>query len=713
MQLARERIRAGGAGGRQPPAWLYLIRCDTMATTPDTRSYLVKMKVCNLGCIGPTGLEVSLDEIVCLVGANNTGKSTVLRAYEAAVTGAALTAEEVSAKGKGQPATVELWVHIPQGAGNVDEKWKEAIDKMLLVRSRWTWAAEGGKPTRHTWDPATNEYADDAKAAGLDAVFYARLPLPFRIGSLDGPKDEHEKLKKLVLEPIEKRLADLMKEDGSLLREKIKALQAEAEKPVAEFSEHLRQAQARVNTSYRRVFSSAEITLSVKLGDLAIDPGAALVKASHVAVVESHGETRWSQQGTGSQRALFWSMLEVRSELERLRKEREVEKRDRAAITKKLADLEKKIGTLKTPAKQQECQAEIDAQKTSLAYAEYKHCERQLSEATDTTTKEHLTEKLRELRSKLTEDQRKAADAPEEPSARFLPGYMLLIDEPETALHPAAIRAAKEYLYSLAAESGWQVMLSTHHPAFIDPLKDHTTIVRLHRPEANAAPNVYRADSMKFFANDPTSEKKAKDTLKTLLAFDQSVAEMFFSNKVIIVEGDTEFAAFTVAMDADLPAFPLDGRPLILRARGKWTIPLLVRMLAHFKVPCAVLHDVDAPKVGPSGNKNGAYTANGTITEAVKAARDAGTPMIHRHSTPDFERQHGMDLPTKDKPFKAWQVTRDDATIRASVRGVLDDLCGIPNADAVNHADDGKHFEVKCKTWATTNAAADPAFAFD
>jgi hypothetical protein len=157
----------------------------------------------------------------------------------------------------------------------------------------------------------------------------------------------------------------------------------------------------------------------------------------------------------------------------------------------------------------------------------------------------------------------------------------------------------------------------------------------------------------------------------------------------------------------------LDERPLILRARGKWTIPLLVRMLAHFKVPCAVLHDVDAPKVGRSGNNNGAYTANGEITKAVKAARDAGTLIIHRCSEPDFERKHGMDLPTKDKPFEAWQATRDDETIRASVRKVLDELCAVPTADAATHEDDGQHFEAKCKTWASENAAADPAFAFD
>ncbi len=43
------------------------------------RSKLVKMRIQNLGCIGPEGLEISLDNIICIVGANNSGKSTVLR----------------------------------------------------------------------------------------------------------------------------------------------------------------------------------------------------------------------------------------------------------------------------------------------------------------------------------------------------------------------------------------------------------------------------------------------------------------------------------------------------------------------------------------------------------------------------------------------------------------------------------------------------------
>ena len=157
---------------------------------------------------------------------------------------------------------------------------------------------------------------------------------------------------------------------------------------------------------------------------------------------------------------------------------------------------------------------------------------------------------------------------------------MLLIDEPETALHPNAIRAAKEHLYSLAEESGWQVMLSTHHPAFLDPLKDHTTIVRLHRADDKTPPNVYRSDAI-VFTNDE------KINLKALLAFDATVAEMFFGSKVIVVEGDTEFAAFTEVMNSDLAAFPIDGRPLLIRARGKATISTLVKVLTHFKVDFA------------------------------------------------------------------------------------------------------------------------------
>lgn len=59
--------------------------------------------------------------------------------------------------------------------------------------------------------------------------------------------------------------------------------------------------------------------------------------------------------------------------------------------------------------------------------------------------------------------------------------HLLLLDEPELCLHPNAIRQACRVLYDLAEHESWQVMATTHSPAFIDLARDNTTIVRVSR----------------------------------------------------------------------------------------------------------------------------------------------------------------------------------------------------------------------------------------
>lgn len=620
------------------------------------RSHLVSMYVKNIGCIGNNGLSVELDEIVCLVGANNSGKTTVLRAYELAVKQAELKTDDFNRNAGESPAVVELWVHIPKGAANIDEKWKEEKDGLLLVRSRWEWPIEGGKPVRSTWNPVENQYAEDGKAAGLDTVFNSRLPQPFRIGSLDDPTDEHKKLLTLILEPIARKYKQLMDDENSSLSKKIAELKLEAEKPVSEFKEQLEKIQTQVNTSYQQVFNSAEIRLTVSLGDVGFDPSKSLAGASRVDISEKDGHARWDQQGTGSQRTLFWSMLQVRSELNRLSELRKSYEKD----TADLARLEKKV--TKSSAEQKKI-----------------------------TT---LTEKL----AKGFEGEHEAGDD------EFLPGYMLLIDEPETALHPAAVRAAKDHLYALASEPGWQVMLSTHHPAFIDPLEDHTTIVRLHRAEAHLPPNIYRSENIEF-------EGEEIENLKALLLFDSNVAEMFFGGKVVIVEGDTEFAAFHEAMRLNETIYPTDQRPLIVRARGKATIAILVKMLSHFNINFSVLHDIDSPRTKDGSRVSPAYTVNKKIADAIGDARAKGLLISYQCSCPNFELHHGMDLPSKDKPYESWRAVRDVPVTRDSVLSALNNL--LTPFDPANIADaDGTNYEAQVKAWIKTNGNTDTSFQF-
>lgn len=629
------------------------------------RSKLVKMRVVNFGCIDNEGLEIALDNIVCLVGPNNAGKSTALRAYEAAVTQANLTVDDINVKARtvGSPTTVELWIHIPKEAENIDEKWKEQIDGLLLVRSKWEWPSPG-KPIRTTWDPVTQEYATDGKAAGLDNVFNSRLPKPFRIESLQGPLKEHSALLALILEPILKDLTTMLQDEESDLFAQVLALQEAVRKPITAFKEQLAEVQEKVNTSYRRVFNSSQIRLSVDLVDWKIDPTAAIKDGSRVCVVEPHGQTSWEKQGTGSQRALFWSMLEVRSELNRISEEK-------ARLAKNVKE------------------------KHSLL----KKAEKSLITLKKEDAKRRTEEEIERLRLEIQQAEKSNVPPPDS----FLPGYMLLIDEPETALHPSAVRAAKAHIYSLAASSGWQVMLSTHHPAFVDPLEDHTTIVRLHRPETHASPNTYRAETMAFSEED-------RENLKSLLAFDVSVAEMFFGPRVIVVEGDTELAAFSAVMEENRDEFPAETRPLLIRARGKATIPLLVRMLTHFKVDFAVLHDIDSPRIEKGTQVNSAFTVNTTITNDVARARKSGLDVVHRLSCPQFEKEHGMSLPSKDKPFQAWKAVRTTDVVRNSVLAALRSLNRESALGSEDHLD-GRHFKRRLSDWIATNVSDDPAYS--
>jgi len=616
------------------------------------------MHIRNIGCIGNDGLTIALDEIVCLVGPNNAGKSTVLRAYELAVRQAELRPDDFNRNSQGFPASVELWVHIPKSAANVDEEWKEQVDGLSLVRSKWEWPPNGGKPTRTTWDPKVNEYAEDGKASGLDAVFNSRLPQPFRIGSLDNPHEEHKKLLNLVLEPVTRKYRALMEDDHSPLSKKIAELKAEAEKPVADFKEQLDKIQSQVNSSYQQVFNTAEIRLTVSLGDIGFDPQKSLGIGSRVDIAEKDGQARWDQQGTGSQRALFWSMLQVRSELNRL----------------------------------SDVQRGIEKDKTELVRLQAKVKKTKAEE----TKMQGLVAKLGD--GSTTDVDKSAAEEV------FLPGYMLLIDEPETALHPSAVRAAKQHLYALAAEAGWQVMLSTHHPAFIDPIKDHTTIVRLHRLEAHRPPNVYRSETMQFHHEEI-------ENLKALMLFDSNVAEMFFGGHVVIVEGDTEFAAFHEAMRLNSSDYPIDQRPLIVRARGKATIAILVKMLAHFKIGFSVLHDIDSPRTKDGTKASAAYSINKNITDAVTAARAAGVSIIYRCSCPNFELQHGMALPKKDKPFGSWKAVRDDAAIRERVLAVLKVLIAAPSTEGLPQ-EDGSQYEHQLKAWLKETQNDDVSYKF-
>jgi predicted ATP-dependent endonuclease of OLD family len=634
------------------------------------KSKLVKMEIYNLGCIGPEGLTVDLDDMLCLVGPNNTGKSTVLRAYELAVGNQSLKEDDKCKRSseKDNP-TVILYIHIPEKMANIAKKWKSKENGYLLVRSKWEWDLYG-KVNRQTYDPVIEDYSPE-KAAGLDQVFSSRLPIPFRIGALEDPEEEHNKLLKLILQPISERLREELEDESSNLSKAISDVSKLAGISIAMEKTKLSRLKDDINRSHNEVFPNLEIDFNIDIGSIEINPIRLLIANSSLKFYEWSSEINWNKQGTGSQRALFWAMMQVRSELKSLddrKRSDQTQIEEKKKTIKKLRRERKRAIQLKTKLKK---------------FNEIKQ----------------LAEEIANIVSKKTG----------EPEFR-LPGYMLLIDEPEVALHPNAIRAASGYLYNLSKDDSWQVMLSTHSPAFINPLEDHTTIVRLDRKQENPTPKTFRSDSIDF-------EEDERERLKLLNRFDLNLSEMFFGGYPIVVEGDTEFASFEYIMNSnpDPEIYKINDRPIIIRARGKHTIILIIKILSHFKVDFSVLHDADFP-YRRDGKGNSAWSSNKDIFDAIAEVRKKNINVIHRVSIPYFELEHTqpivkggsiVDADSKDKPWNMINEIKDNSKSRDSVKKILDVLMN-PNSDFNPYGEDIlKSLKAKLKAWAEINKIVD------
>lgn len=610
------------------------------------RSKLYKMRIVNIGCIGPEGLEVRLDNILCLVGQNNTGKSTVLRAYELVVgSNTTFTEKDICNRADENPPMIELWIHIPRGTPNIAEKWKIEEEDFLLVRSKWEWISRNGKfeKTRKTWSPENEDYLENGNAAGLDTVFESRLPKPFRIGALDNPEEEHKKLLELILQPISERIKNQLDDEKSELSNALLKITELTKLPVKDEEAKIDSIKSELNNSHNKIFPNLSIDLRVGIDEIEIKPLELLRRGSKITFEEWKREgLSWDQQGTGSQRALFWSMLQVRSKLDTL-KELQIQKE------KQIKEFEKQIIKLEK--------------------------ERDGAKKEDTVNTKN--EMIRNTQDEIKKLKQGVSNVGEETGT--LPGYMLLIDEPEIALHPNAIRAASNYLYQLADDPSWQVMITTHSPSFIDPLKDHTTIVRLNREENNPTPKTYISDRVGFSDDE-------KENLRMLNRFDSSLAEMFFGQYPIIIEGDTEFSAFEFIMNKFTEKYPLEKRPILIRARGKYTIPLIVRMLQHFKVSFSIIHDLDFPYIQVKEEKlrkNNAWSANEHILNAVQDARKEDLNINHMVSTPYFEAELGnikihsgkvFEPNKKDKPFETYIYLKENEDKQKVVMRILDNL---------------------------------------
>jgi len=171
--------------------------------------------------------------------------------------------------------------------------------------------------------------------------------------------------------------------------------------------------------------------------------------------------------------------------------------------------------------------------------------------------------------------------------------FILGIEEPELCLHPNGQRKMLNVLENISAHD--QVIFCTHSNFFAN-MFDYKNIVILRR-DNNEPCTAFQYKGDIFEAEEPKDKKRLKKVFRYLSLFDLSRSELFFSKQVVLVEGDTEkfiipFWASRLAMKDKKYDFSAKNISVI-ECGGKTNLHIFMRVLNKFSIPYIVIHDVD------------------------------------------------------------------------------------------------------------------------
>lgn len=239
-------------------------------------------------------------------------------------------------------------------------------------------------------------------------------------------------------------------------------------------------------------------------------------------------------------------------------------------------------------------------------------------------------------------------------------------EEPEIYLHPNAISKMRDVIYALASQGNNQIICTTHSPYMINLDYEHKQVVNHLSDSENcgngcqvACTPINLTESFERLHDDN------KKYLKMLIRLEDSLARCFFVKNVLVVEGDTEYVAIneTLKFVSEETRSRILSDWFILRAHGKPIIISIVKYLKALGINPYVMHDKDT-------GINGAEKFNSYISKAVD-------DQIHLYVLEDCIEDVLGYKPGTEKPFRAYQyfsnITKPD-DISADWRSVFESI---------------------------------------
>lgn len=273
---------------------------------------LAGLLVRNYKRIGATTCGIRIDEIVVLVGRNNSGKSTILDAYEAFASGGkeldeshfhdGITTEPIEITGVFNSI-------LPEDEDVIGKKWThDDGDYGTCIKVRWVWSKPGQKGQKQSFNPTIGTF-ENGGVGGWDSLIQSRIPQPVRIR----PTDPVDATQTKIVGMLKDYVKSSLKADASSTKAAFDQIELLAKKVFDDSKASFDDVAQRITANVSRVFPGTTIEVVPRSKD-AIDEK--LIAADSYLRIGTQGSstTPLLLQGTGLQRALLWSALSVMSE---------------------------------------------------------------------------------------------------------------------------------------------------------------------------------------------------------------------------------------------------------------------------------------------------------------------------------------------------------------------------------------------------------------
>lgn len=272
-------------------------------------------------------IDFSDSNIIFLIGQNNVGKSSYLKAYEFFVNPSqAAQKEDFYNHDLANPIVMEGWFVVEKSDAddrdlqkdgkNIDPNWiQKWTDDNQMIRVRKMWSGIG-KFTKETFSPQESKWVANG-FGGMDSLFAKYAPTPLFINAMEDEGSLAEKVNKLIQDNFIKKVREQHKDLCDEIIKKIKKLQEAitSSDDVKEFDKNL-------NRHFQETFSDLRLTIEAS-GEENIKLEDAFKKNHTISVTSGRSgrEESFLQNGHGVIRQALFNFIAFLEENTGTRKE--------------------------------------------------------------------------------------------------------------------------------------------------------------------------------------------------------------------------------------------------------------------------------------------------------------------------------------------------------------------------------------------------------